>query len=260
MSSTEEPILLEVDDDGVATVTLNRPDKLNIYNLRMRDGLIEALAALRVHPGARAVVLRAEGRHFSAGADLAEFGTAESILDARRIRWERDPWVPLWTLPRPTVVALHGYALGAGLEMALLCDVRLAAGDTVVGLPETRLGMLPSAGGTQSLPRAIAAAPALPIVLTGERLDAQDALARGLVHRVVDDVEAEARRVAARLARLPTGAVSAAKRALRAAGDLALPAGLAEERRLAELVAAQPPGASAVQVSIIDDQGSSPVG
>ncbi|MEZ5260972.1 MAG: enoyl-CoA hydratase/isomerase family protein [Acidimicrobiales bacterium] len=78
----------------------------------------------------------------SAGADLSEFGSADSVFEARRIRWDRDPRGPLWSLPQPVVVALHGYSLAAGLEMALLCDVRLAAADTVVGLPETRLGML----------------------------------------------------------------------------------------------------------------------
>lgn len=235
--AADEPILFEVGDDGVAVITLNRADKLNIYNLAMRDALIGALGAVRDDPEVRALVLRAEGRHFSAGADLSEFGTADSILDARRIRWDRDPWVPLWTLPQPTVVALHGYALGAGLEMSLLCDFRLAAPDTVVGLPETGLGMLPSAGGTQSLPRAVGTAAALPLVLTGERVDAVEAARRGIVDRVCDDVDAEARDVAARLAQLPPAAAVAARRAMRAAADLPLAAGLAEERRLAALVA-----------------------
>ena len=233
-----EPIVLDVGGDGVATLTLNRPGKLNIYNLAMRDALIEALAAVRDHPDARALLLRAEGRHFSAGADLSEFGTAGSILEARRIRWDRDPWVPLWTLPQPTVVALHGYALGAGLEMSLLCDLRLAGPDTIVGLPETGLGMLPSAGGTQSLPRVVGPASALPLVLGGERVEAAEACRRGIVHRVCDDVEAEARAVAVALARLPAGAAAAARRALRAAVDLPLAAGLEEEHRLAVLAAA----------------------
>ena len=231
-----ETIGLEVAGDGVAIVSLNRP-KLNIYNLAMRDELIEAFTAVRDHPEARALLLRAEGRHFSAGADLAEFGGADSILDARRIRWERDPWVPLSTMPQPTVVALHGYALGAGLEMALLCDFRLAAPDTVVALPETGLGMLPSAGGTQSLTRVVRPAAGLPLVLTGERVDAAGAARRGIVQRVCEDVEADARAMAARLAALPPLAARAARRSIRAASDLALAAGLEEERRLADLVA-----------------------
>ena len=94
-----DEVLLELRDDGVAVVSLNRPDKLNIYNLAMRDGLIEALSAVRDVPGVGALLLRANGPHFSAGADLAEFGTAETALEARRIRWDRDPWGILWDLP-----------------------------------------------------------------------------------------------------------------------------------------------------------------
>lgn len=233
-----EPVGLEIGDDGVAVVSLRRPERLNIYNLAMRDALIEAFAAVADHPDARALVLRADGPHFSAGADLSEFGTAPSILAARRIRWTRDPWVPLWELPQPTVVALHGYALGAGMEMALLCDVRLAALDTKLGLPETRLGMLPSAGGTQSLARTLGPAAALPIVLTGETIDADDAARRGVVHRVCADVDAEARDAAARIASLPPAAVRAARQALLAAADLPLPLGLGAERRLAARLAA----------------------
>ncbi|HEX5365526.1 MAG TPA: enoyl-CoA hydratase/isomerase family protein [Acidimicrobiales bacterium] len=227
------PVRFQPGDDGVAVVSLHRPDKLNIYDLGMRDALIEAFTAVADDAAVRAVLLRADGRHFSAGADLSEFGSAGSVMAARRIRWERDPWVPLWTLPQPTVVALHGYALGAGLEMALLCDVRLAARDTRLGLPETGLGMLPSAGGTQSLPRVVGPGAALPVILTAATLDAEDAARRGIVHRVVDDVESEAREVAARLAALPPAAAQAARRALRAAADLPLPEGLGVERRLA---------------------------
>jgi enoyl-CoA hydratase/carnithine racemase len=227
------PVRFSLGEDGVAVVSLHRPDKLNIYDLAMRDALIEAFMAVADDPAVRALLLRADGRHFSAGADLTEFGSAGSVMAARQIRWERDPWIPLCTLPQPTVVALHGYALGAGLEMALLCDVRLAAPDTKVGLPETRLGMLPSAGGTQSLPRAIGPAAALPIILTAATLDADDAARRGIVHRVVEDVEGEARALAARLAALPPAAVQAARRALRAATDLPLADGLHVERRLA---------------------------
>ena len=184
-----DEVLLEV-DEGVATITLNRPDTLNIVSVAVRDALIEAILGARDHPDVRAVVLAARGRHFSAGADLTEFGSADSVFEARRIRWDRDPWGPLWSLPQPVVVALHGYSLAAGLEMALLCDLRLAAPDTVVGLPETRLAMLPAAGGTQSLTKAVGPAGALPVVLTADNIGAVDALRRGLVHRIVEDLGA----------------------------------------------------------------------
>jgi len=236
-------VLLDV-DDAVATITLNRPASLNIVSVALRDALIEAVLAVRDLPDVRAVVLAAKGRHFSAGADLSEFGSADSVFEARRIRWDRDPWGPLWTLQQPVVVALHGYSLAAGLEMAMLCDVRLAAADTVVGLPETRLGMLPAAGGTQSLTKAIGPAAALPVVLTAVDLPAADALRRGIVHRIIDPgpdgdavaaVDRAARRVAETWAALDPVALTAAKRALRAAAEQDLTAGLVTERRLAAL-------------------------
>lgn len=236
-------VRLEV-DDGVATITLDRPDSLNIVNVAMRDALIEAVLGARDHPDVRAVVLAAAGKHFSAGADLSEFGSADSVFEGRRIRWDRDPWGPLWSLPQPVVVALHGYSLAAGLEMALLCDVRLAAPGTVVGLPETRLGMLPAAGGTQSLPKAIGAVAALPVVLMAEDIAVADAVRRGIVHRIVeppDTVEQAAQRMARGWAALDPRLVQAAKRALRGAGELDLGQGLRLERRLAAAVPAAGP-------------------
>jgi enoyl-CoA hydratase/carnithine racemase len=220
-------------EDGVAVISLNRPQQLNIVNVALRDELIESFLAARDHPDVAAVVLRANGKHFSAGADLSEFGSADTVFEARRIRWDRDPWGPLWDLPQPVVVALHGISLAAGLEMAMLCDIRLGGPDTVVGLPETKLGMLPAAGGTQSLTRAVGPRPSLAVVATAEQFDAGEALARGLLHRVCDDVEAEARAVADRWARLDRSVLRAAKAALHGAGDLPLAAGLARERRLA---------------------------
>jgi enoyl-CoA hydratase/carnithine racemase len=219
--------------DGVGRVTLDRPD-LNIYNLEMREDLIEAFRAVRDMPEVRAVVLAANGKHFSAGADLSEFGTAESVFEARRIRWWRDPWLPLLDSPKPSVAALHGYALGAGLEMALMCDFRLAAPDTQVGLPETKLGMLPSAGGSQTLARLLGPGRALPIVLGGETSPAEAARRMGVVDEVVEDgpVDDAASALAGRLAALEPALAGAAKRALRAAGDLPLAAGLELERHL----------------------------
>ena len=236
---TIDRVRLEVADDGVAVVTLTHPP-LNIYDLAMRDALIEVFTAVAEHPDARAVVLAADGAHFSAGADLKEFGTAGSVMAARRIRWQRDPWTPLWELPQPTIAALHGYALGAGLEMALLCDIRLASADSRLGLPETKLGMLPSAGGTQSLARAIGPGASTGVVMLGETMDAGEALRRRIVDVVVEaggeDVDARARAIAARIADAEPAVVRAARRALRAATDLPLADGLRRERVLAGAV------------------------
>ena len=156
-------VTLSFSEQGVATIVLSHPP-LNIYDLAMRDGLIESITAVRDNPDARSLLIRAEGSNFSAGADLAEVGSASSIFEGRRIRWDRDPWLPLLGLSIPTVVALKGYAVGSGLEIALLCDVRIAATNVVLGLPETKLGMLPAAGGTQTLTRLVGPAAAAPLI------------------------------------------------------------------------------------------------
>ena len=229
-----EPVDLRL-DGPLAIVSLNN-GPLNIFDVAMRDELIQALQAINDIADVRAMVLRAEGRHFSAGADLAEFGSASSIFEGRRIRWDRDPWGLLWDLRVPTVAALHGTALGSGLEMSLLCDLRVAASDATLGLPETKLGMLPAAGGTQSLTRAIGPHGAAPLVAIGSPFDAAEALARGVVHEVVaDDLDVDdvAIAVALQLAVHIPEVTLAARRALRAAGDLPLAAGLAVEKDLA---------------------------
>lgn len=218
-------------EDGVATLTLAGDNKLNTFDLQMRDALIEAVGAVADDPAARVVVLCAEGPHFSAGADLREFGGAADLFEARWIRDRRDPWLPLWKLARPTIASLRGVTMGSGLEMALLCDVRVAEPDVRLALPETKLGMLPAACGTQSLPRAIGAAAALPLVLSGRELDAAEALELGILNVVSDDAAAEAGRLARRLADRPAAAATAA--ALRGAAELPLAAGLALEKRLA---------------------------
>ena len=216
----------------VAVVTLDHPP-LNIFDLDMRDDLLQALLAVRDLPDATAMILAAAGDHFSAGADLSEFGSAPSIHEARRIRWDRDPWSLLWALPVPTVAALHGVAVGSGLEMALLCDIRIAGRTTRLGLPETKLGMLPAAGGTQSLTRVVSPHEAVPIVALAETMDHREAFDRGLVSAVADDADRAAEDLAAALSAVDPAALRAMKRALRAAVDLPIEAGLAVERRLA---------------------------
>ncbi len=226
-------------DGAIARITLDSPP-LNVFDLEMRDGLIEAIDAIRdlvaLSDELRVVILRSAGRHFSAGADLSEFGTAESIMEARRIRWDRDPWGPLWDLPLPTVAALRGVAVGSGMEMSLLCDLRVAADDLAIGLPETKLGMLPAAGGTQSLARAIGRRPATVLVAAAPTLDASEAERRGIVHRVVpvDQLDDAATLLAEELAQADPQVMAAARRCLRASGDLPLADGLALERRLAD--------------------------
>jgi enoyl-CoA hydratase/carnithine racemase len=221
--------------DGIAWVTLSRPEVLNAYNIRMRDELYEVLAAVRDDAEVRALVLRGAGRAFCAGADLTEFGTAPSPTIGRRVRFARDVWALLAGLAVPSVAALHGFAIGSGLEMALLCDLRLAAADTQFAMPEVRLGMIPAAGGTQTIPRVGGLGVALDVLLTGRRFDAAEALRMGLVTRVVpaERLAAETAALARELAALDPRAVRAIREAVREGADLPLEQGLRLEARLA---------------------------
>jgi enoyl-CoA hydratase/carnithine racemase len=220
---------------------LDRPEKLNAIDLALRDALWEALTLARDDPTLRAVVFEGAGdRAFSAGADISEFGTAPSLLDAREARLRRDLWGLLSSLELPLIAALHGFAYGAGLELALACDLRLAAEGTLLALPEVALGYIPAAGGTQLLPRQLPSGEAARMLLTGDPLDAERALELGLVHAVVPRAELRptAEAWAARLAAADRDALHAAKRAVLAGLELPLEQGLALERRLADVVAA----------------------
>jgi len=229
-------VLFELIDAGrIALVTLNRPDRLNAYDVAMRDGLYEALQAVHDDTQVRAVIFRGNGRAFCTGGDLAEFGTAPSASRAREVRWLRDVWGTLWRLPAITIAAVHGFAVGGGFEMALLCDQCIAADDARFALPETGLGMIPGVGGTQSLPRLLGTGRALDLVLTGRWLDARGAQRLGLVSRVVParQLLAAARALARRVAHLDPTAVGRLKRAVSEGLDRPLGQALALERRLA---------------------------
>ena len=229
-------VLYELLDDGrIAVITLNRPERLNAYNRAMRDGLHEALLAVRDDAQVRAVIVRGNGRAFCTGGDLAEFGTAPSPSRAREVRWLRDVWGMLWTLPAITIAAVHGYAVGGGFEMAMLSDQCIAAGDARFGLPETGMGMIPGVAGTQTLPRLVGIGRALRLVLGGDWLDAREAQRLGLVTRVVSAarLRAAALALARRVARLDREVVIRLKRSLNEGLDVPLHHGLALERRLA---------------------------
>jgi len=221
----------------IAHVTLNRPRRANLYNVQMRDDLYEVLTAVRDDPGVRAVIFSGAGDGFCGGADLTEFGTAPSPTIARDVRWARDVWGVLKDMDKLTVAAMHGYALGSGLEMALLCDLRLAAEGTRFGLPEVGLGLIPAAGGTQGAARVAKLGTALAMVLTGARMDAWDAYRIGLVHRVVprEALPAEAETMVHRVLSAGPAALVLAKAAVNGGMDLTLEQGLHLEERLNDL-------------------------
>ncbi len=234
-------MLFEKAPNGVAWLTLNRPHVLNAMNMAVRDEMWMALAAVRDDPEIRAVVLLGAGeRAFSAGADISEFGSAPSFVEARRARQDRDVWGAMLACTKPLVAAMHGYAFGAGCEMSLFCDIRIAAEDATFALPEVTLGYIPSAGGTQMLPRTVPPGLARQMILSGQPIDAMTALRAGLVQRVVPRtrLRAEATDVAGRLAAQPEGALRAAKEAMVRGADLALEPALRLEATVARRIVA----------------------
>jgi enoyl-CoA hydratase len=220
----------------IAYVTLNRPQALNVYNLKMRDELYEVLGAIKDDAEVKVAIFQGAGeRAFCAGADLTEFLTAPSPLIARQVRWERDIWGLFLSLPQPLIAALHGYVLGSGIEIALCCDIRLASDDVQFGLPEPQLGIIPAAGGSQTLSRTIGGARALEVLLSGRWLKADEAKRLKLVNRVVPRKELfnEAEKLAKKIAGFDPVAVTSAKQAVTRGLDLTLEQGLELEARLA---------------------------
>ena len=218
---------------GVALVTLERPEALNALSFALLAELADALEVLDRDGSTRVVVLTGSGqRAFAAGADVAELRdqTPASLrADGHFGAWDRISAVGL-----PLIAAVRGYALGGGCELAMSCDLIIAADDARFGQPEIKIGIMPGAGGTQRLTRAIGPARAMDMILTGRPMPAAEALAAGLVSRVVPAATLldDALAVAVEIAAMPPGSVRAAKQAVRAAQELPLSDGLALERRV----------------------------
>jgi enoyl-CoA hydratase len=221
-----------VERDGpVGVVRLNRPKQLNALSGELMEALVAALRELDADDGVRSIVVAGDERAFAAGADVAELaaGTPMSLYANRRI----DAWDSIRGLRTPTVAAVSGFCLGGGCELAMLCDLIVASETAKFGQPEINLGVLPGAGGTQRLTRAVGKAVAMDMILTGRMLSAREALAFGLVARVVAK-EAwldEATRVAAEIAAKGPVAVRLATEAIDAAFESPLSVGVELERR-----------------------------
>jgi len=232
--STFEVIIYEK-QDGIAYITLNRPKALNAYNIKMRDELYEVLGAIKDDQEVEVVILKGAGeKAFCAGADLTEFLTAPPPVFARRARFDRDIWGLFLSVEQPVIAAMHGYVLGSGIEMSLCCDIRLASDDTHFGLPEPGLGIIPAAGGSQTLPRAIGSAAALEILLSGRWIDAAEALKLKLVNYVLPrpDLLPAAEKLAKQIQSRNKQAIRSVKQAVTRGLDLPLAEGLALEARL----------------------------
>lgn len=217
--------------DGVAIVRLDRPEVLNALDFALLESLAEVLEELDRAPACRAIVLTGTGdRAFAAGADIRELAgqtSASLAASGRFAAWDR-----IGAIRTPIVAAVRGYALGGGCELAMACDLIVAGEDALFGQPEITIGVMPGAGGTQRLTRAIGAVRALEMILTGRPIAAREAEARGLVNRVVpaEATLTAALDLAGRIAAMPPIAVAAAKAAVRRAAELPLSAGLASER------------------------------
>jgi enoyl-CoA hydratase len=227
-----EHLRIEV-DGGVALLTLDRPDALNALHGELLLELGAAVDLVEADPEVAALVLSGEGRGFCAGADLAEFADLDDAFTGREASLAgQDVTNSLAALPFPTVAALHGFAVGGGLELALACDLRVAAPGTRLGLPETGRGLIPGYGGTQRLPRLIGEARALDLVLTGRLVEAEEAHAMGLVARLADDPRSEALDLARAMLRNAPVALGLAKEAVVRGLDGTLPQGLEIEADL----------------------------
>jgi enoyl-CoA hydratase len=217
---------------GVVVVTLDRPEALNALDYRTMGELVDALEKLDSDESVRCVVITGAGdRAFAAGADIKEMAQATPVTMSvanNFARWER-----LKRIRVPLIAAVRGFALGGGCELAMACDMLVAADDATFGQPEIKLGVMPGAGGTQRLTRALGKARAMELILTGRNLSAREAYERGLVSQIVarEEVMPAALALAAEIASLPPLAVRAAKEAVNRAYELSLEAGLEFERR-----------------------------
>jgi enoyl-CoA hydratase len=217
-------VVTERPHEHVALLRLNRPKVLNALSNALVEELIRALEVLDADGVTRAVVITGDARAFAAGADIAEFAA-----DGPRL----EDWDRLWAIGLPLVAAVRGVALGGGLELAMSCDLLVVAEDARLGQPEINLGVMPGAGGTQRLTRALGKTLATEMVLLGRELSGREAEQHGLANRSVpsERVLPVALELARRLAQQAPDAVRAAKRAIARAFEESLHAGLIDERR-----------------------------
>ena len=231
-------VLTEV-ADGIGTLTLNRPEKLNAYTTEMGEQVASAIRAWRDDPAVRAVILTGAGRGFCAGVDLEHLKAHQAGHNASRgprlgeEDFLRQLPLELAEYPKPLIAAVNGAAIGVGVTMILPCDIRIAADGAKLGLAFVKLGILPGLGSTHLLPRIVGRAKALELVLSARTISAQEALACGLVNQVVpaSELMREARSLASAIAAHPPAAVAAAKAAINYGAAHALRESMRNEER-----------------------------
>ena len=224
---------------GICTITLNRPGSMNSLNLRTVEALAAAVAAVRFDRAVRIVVVTGAGeKAFCSGADLKERSTLSPDQVRRFIATIRDTFTSIEALPQPVIAAVNGVALGGGTELLLACDLRVASERATLGLTEVKLAIIPGAGGTQRLPRLVGKGRAMELILTGRSIGAAEALAIGLVNRVVPpaDLMKAARELADQMLSAGPVALRQAKLAINRGCETDLATGLALETAAYEAV------------------------
>ncbi len=228
-----ELIKVHTEADKVGVVTLNRPKQLNALNDQLMDELGAALQAFDVNPGIACMILTGSERAFAAGADIGAMANL-TFADAFKDNFISRNWELIRGIRKPVIGAVSGFALGGGCELAMMCDFIIAADNARFGQPEIKLGIIPGAGGTQRLPRALGKAKAMDLVLTGRMMDAVEAERAGLVSRVVplDKLMEEALAAALMISEYSQLATMAAKESVNRAFEGSLSDGIVFERRL----------------------------
>jgi enoyl-CoA hydratase len=229
-------VILEKPDEAIAIIRIHRPEARNALNMAVRQALADRFSELGSDETTRCIVLTGGDKVFAAGADLRDMVERTPVeMFARR---SERLWQPISSCPKPVIAAVSGYALGGGCELAMHADIIIAGEGASFGQPEVRVGIMPGAGGTQRLVRAVGKFKAMKMLLTGEPVPAREALAMGLVSEVVPDGEVleRAMTLARTIAALPPLAIMQIKEAVLAGEDSSLDAGLALERKAFQLL------------------------
>ncbi|WP_042461114.1 enoyl-CoA hydratase-related protein [Neobacillus dielmonensis] len=223
----------------LAIITINRPDQLNCFDWESLCQLREIVAGLKLDKEVRAVIITGAGeKSFSAGADLKERSTLDEKGVLRNVHMIRDVFTLIEELPQPTIAAINGYALGGGLELALVCDFRIAVKEAVIGLTEVSWGIIPGAGGTQRLSRLIGTSKAKELIFTARKIDAWQAYELGILNKVVErnELTPTALDLAQEITKNAPLAITQAKYAINNGSNVDIKTGLAIESKAYEVI------------------------
>jgi enoyl-CoA hydratase/carnithine racemase len=227
-----EKVLTVEQENGIVTLTLNRPEVMNSLNFPILHALKDQIESLRFNQEVRVVIITAAGeKAFCAGADLKERATLPPEKVREYIFTIRNLFTSIEELNKPVIAAVNGIALGGGTELSLACDIRIAAVNATMGLTETRLAIIPGAGGTQRLPRLVGRGKAKELIFTGQRINAEEALRIGLVNKICDqeDLLDECKKMAAMICEAGPVAIEQAKYAINRGLETDIHTGLAIE-------------------------------